>query len=83
MGLILEGGSLGDRPKSSNYCTAAKGELFYDYLVKSVRDSQVISNAIIANELKSLNYQLDFTTPGSNPWCAISRNTWRDSPKSL
>jgi hypothetical protein len=27
-------------------------------------------------------YQLDFTTPGKNPWRAYSRKTCRDNPKS-
>jgi hypothetical protein len=27
-------------------------------------------------------YQLDLTTPGSKPWCAHSRKTLRDKPKS-
>lgn len=28
------------------------------------------------------NYQLDFTTPGSRPWWAISRSLLRQRPKS-
>jgi hypothetical protein len=34
-------------------------------------------------EPSTVLYQLDLVTPGSRQSCTISRNTWRETPKSL